>query len=592
MNKNLLKSGIFLPLIFLLLPLAGEPVNSETSLPHYFTAEELLNKDSVGRDFYETEPPTAPVRNIAEFEQMQGVLIRYPWGISYEIIAEMSEDAVVYTLVRDQTQENYVTNQYNNNGVNLNNCEFIHATTNSYWTRDYGPWFVAYGNNQIGIVNFPYNRPRPDDDDVPLAVADFFDIAVFGMNLIHTGGNYMTDAYGISASSDLVLEENPLLSQTQIDSLVQSYLGIDTYHLIPDPNNTYIDHIDCWGKFLAVDKVLIRSVPESHAQYDEIEAVVNYFSEQTTSYGTPYQIYRVYTPDDEPYTNSLILNRKVLLPVTGSSWDDDAVALYQTAMPGYEVLPFTGSWESTDALHCRAKGIADLEMLDIRHYPVNQTIFENESCLLEALIIPYSGNEVISDSLKVYFRVNGSDWNSVPLIHQSSNAYQALIPSQNETDLIEYYLHAVDQAGKSVDHPYMGSYDPHSYTVGSSSPLQIQPDSLYVELPPDSSASNSLILTNTGEVELSYSIQIDSFRMDYLSYTVDILLRRTETVHLEIYDAEDNFIRSFEFENLNPGKNSLPIHLLDIYDNPLPEGIYKYSLRSPSNQITGKIQLK
>jgi len=61
MNRNPLKSGIFLLLIFLLLPLAGEPVNSETSLPHYFTAEELLNKDSVGRDFYETEPPAAPV---------------------------------------------------------------------------------------------------------------------------------------------------------------------------------------------------------------------------------------------------------------------------------------------------------------------------------------------------------------------------------------------------------------------------------------------------------------------------------------------------------------------------------------------------
>jgi len=589
MNNNLFKSGILLLFIFLLLPL---PVNSETSLPHYFTAEELLIRDSIGRDFYETEPPAAPVRNIAEFEPMQGVLIRYPWGISYEIIAEMAEDAVVYTLVSNQTQENYVTNQYNNNGVNLNNCEFIHATTNSYWTRDYGPWFVAYGDEQIGIVNFPYNRPRPDDNDVPLAVADFLDIAVFGMDLIHTGGNYMTDGLGISASSDLVIEENPTLSQTQIDSLVQAHLGIDTYHLIPDPNNTYIDHIDCWGKFLAVDKVLIRSVPESHPQYDEIEEVVDYFSQQTSSYGTPYQIYRIYTPGDQPYTNSLILNRKVLVPVTGSSWDDDALTTYQEAMPGYEVLPFTGSWESTDALHCRTKGIADLEMLHIQHYPVSDTIFEDESCILEALIIPYSGSNLITDSLKVYFRINGSSWNFVPLVYQNSNSYQALIPSQYESDLVEYYLHAADQTGKSADHPYIGIYDPHSYTIGAISPLQIQPDSLYIELPPDSSAANSLILTNTGEVELSYSIQIDSFRVEYSSYTVDILLRRTETVYVEIYDAEDSFIRSFEFENLNPGKNSLAIPLSDIYDNPLPEGIYKYSLRSPSNQITGKIQLK
>ena len=37
--------------------------------------------------------------------------------------------------------------------------------------------------------------------------------------------------------------------------------GIDTYHVIPDPNDTYIDHIDCWGKYLSPTKVIIREVP-------------------------------------------------------------------------------------------------------------------------------------------------------------------------------------------------------------------------------------------------------------------------------------------------------------------------------------------
>ena len=40
-------------------------------------------------------------------------------------------------------------------------------------------------------------------------------------------------------------------------------------------------------------------------------------------------------------------------------------------MPGYEVFGFTGSWESTDALHCRAKGIPDLDLLQIFHHPLN-----------------------------------------------------------------------------------------------------------------------------------------------------------------------------------------------------------------------------
>ena len=34
----------------------------------------------------ETSPPNPPVRNIAEFERMSGVLVRYPLGVSLDII--------------------------------------------------------------------------------------------------------------------------------------------------------------------------------------------------------------------------------------------------------------------------------------------------------------------------------------------------------------------------------------------------------------------------------------------------------------------------------------------------------------------------
>ena len=67
------------------------------------------------------------------------------------------------------------------------------------------------------------------------------------------------------------------MSNNQIHQDMFNYYGIDPYYTIEDPNNTYIDHIDCWGKFLSPQKVLIREVPTSHAQYDEIEEVVDYF---------------------------------------------------------------------------------------------------------------------------------------------------------------------------------------------------------------------------------------------------------------------------------------------------------------------------
>jgi len=320
----------------------------------------------VGKDYVATDPPPGQIWNIAEFEKMEGVLVGYPgsFGIQYDLIAAMSEETMVTTIVETSNQLDYVISQYEAQGVNMDNASFIVTALDSYWTRDYGPWYVRYGDDQIGIIDFIYNRPnRPNDNAVPPQMADYLGIEWFGMDLITAGGNYMTNGYGISSSTDLTWEENPTLSPAEIDEIVLDYLGVTAYHVLPDPNNTYIDHIDCWGKFLDVDKVLIREVPESHPQYDEIEATAAYYAEQPSGWGVPFEVYRVWTPNDEPYTNSLILNNRVFLPIVGGQWDDEAVAAYEAAMPGYEVLTFTGSWESTDALHCRTKGMADLGML-------------------------------------------------------------------------------------------------------------------------------------------------------------------------------------------------------------------------------------
>ena len=69
---------------------------SSIELPIGLTEYEKQRKGeiySMGRD---TDPPPYPVRNIAEFEPMSGVLIRYPFGISVALIEEMSQDITIY----------------------------------------------------------------------------------------------------------------------------------------------------------------------------------------------------------------------------------------------------------------------------------------------------------------------------------------------------------------------------------------------------------------------------------------------------------------------------------------------------------------
>ena len=125
----------------------------------------------------ETDPQASPIRNVAEFDFQQGVLIRYPFGIPMTLIKEMADDIMVTTIVNSVAQQNTVMNMYISNGVNVSNCNFLIAGTNSYWTRDYGPWFESDSSNNIGIIDFPYNRPRPLDDEIPKEVAEMLGIS-------------------------------------------------------------------------------------------------------------------------------------------------------------------------------------------------------------------------------------------------------------------------------------------------------------------------------------------------------------------------------------------------------------------------------
>jgi agmatine deiminase len=433
---------------------------SSIELPIGLTDNEKQRKGEIYSMGRNTDPPPYPVRNIAEFEPMSGVLIRYPFGIPVALIEEMSQDITIYCLV-SSSQENSAYNSMASGGVNMNHVEFVLGSTDSYWTRDYGPWWVVDGDRNISVVDFTYNRPRPNDNDAPLKISNYLNVPYFSADLIHCGGNYMTDGLGISASSELVFEENNLAND-QVFTLMEDYYGIDTYHVVPDPNNTYIDHIDCWGKYLSATKVLIREVPSTHPQYSEIEEAANYFANTTTKWNQPWELYRVWTPSNQPYTNSLILNNKIFVPTTGSSWDDQALAVYSQAMPGYEVLGFSGSWESTDALHCRIKGIPDLQMLQIFHNPINDSIPPEENGYrVDAIVDDLSESGLHAESTKIFWKTDQiNHWNESPLNYTNNseipNQWGGWIPALADSGNIHYYVQSADSSGRFEQSPPAG----------------------------------------------------------------------------------------------------------------------------------------
>ncbi len=446
-------------------------------LTHKLSAwEKELMQSRDTQSFSQTAPPTGDIRNIAEWESMEGVIVAYTgeFGVPLSLIAEMSQDCKVTTIVANSSDESTVNSIYNSNGVNLSNCSYVYQDPDSYWTRDYSPWFIAV-DNQVAIVNFPYNRPRPNDNDVPILMANELGVDLYGMNLTQTGGNYMCDGYGAAVSTDLVWEENTSLTHAQINTKMQDYLGITNYHVTADPLDDYIKHVDCWGKFLDVDKVLITQVPTTDYRYNDYEAVANYFASQNCSWGYPYEVIRVqaadyYDYDINPYTNSLILNDKVFVPQTGSSLDDDAIAVYEAAMPGYQIFGvYSNSWINSDALHCRTHGIADREMLFIKHYPLHGDLAYQANYTIQADIVSYNGSVIATGFPKLHYKQNSGSWETISMTNTTGDTYTADIPALSGNNTVAYYIEAQDINNKHDMHPRIGSSDPHifSYSGGT-----------------------------------------------------------------------------------------------------------------------------
>ena len=337
-----------------------------------------------------------------------------------------------------------------------------------------------YCNDTSIMVNRIEGRPLTtnfrgwdEDDDTNIDFANQLNWDILDIPVFWTGGNFMTDGYGMAFSTELMVNENDM-GETEFVNLIQEYLNIDNYYILDNPNEESIQHIDCMAKLVSPETIIIKQVPESSPEYECMEEFANAFYELNTFYGRPFKIHRIYCPEINgvwwevnpvtAYTNSLILNDKVLVPQYGIiSADENALNVYQEAMPGYEVIGFyndTGNpWYAEDALHCRTMGIFDPNMIHISHKSIRtEEINNNNSIYIEAYVIDYGYPNYNLESVVLNWKYSAEDgpYNQIELELDINNVYTGEFPTLNSNTEIEYFITASNSFENSINHPVAG----------------------------------------------------------------------------------------------------------------------------------------
>lgn len=449
-------------------------------LPIQLTESEKMIQYTPPFSVGNTTPPVSEVRTPAEWEEIDGLCIR--WRSSFaqstlrEIVRHAKEEVTVY-IVTSQSYVNTITNQLQQYGISLDNVEFVYESSNSIWFRDYGQWNVYTDDvDSLLWVDWIYNRPRPDDDVVPETLSDLLDIPLYQTtdapyDLVNTGGNFMVDGFGTAFSSELIIEENDgtgygssTHNEAAIDGILEDFMGIERYIKMPTLPYDGIHHIDMHMKLLDEETLLVGEYPTGVADGPQIESNLSYVLNNFNSvFGTDYKVIRVpmppeggYYPDTwgdyRTYTNSVFVNNTILVPIYEEQWDTTALRIYREALPGYKVVGIDCNEiiTASGAIHCITKAVATDDPLLISHQPLRDRVFAEFDYEIDALI--QHAEDI--DEATLYWTIDtAAGYNAVSMSNSSGNTWSSAIPFQQAGEKVYYYIHAEATNGKEQVRP-------------------------------------------------------------------------------------------------------------------------------------------
>lgn len=360
----------------------------------------------------------------------------------------------------DASATQYWKKFLDSNNIPSATVSYYETPTDSIWIRDYGPWFIIDGAGAMGLVDNIYNRPRPRDDKFPDFLSKQTGYPVYKTGLVHTGGNYYNDGVDDAFSSTLVYTENSALGPSEVQKRMKSFLGIERYTTSSLAPKITIEHMDTFGKLVAPDTWVFSEFPQGSRYRNDSETMVALLKTLKSPYGTPYKIFRMPMSvrsqggeDYKAYINSFISNKVLYFPIYNAATDAQAKAVYQAALPGYEIVGVNAmDTEWGDSVHCRSRNLMSRNTIFIFPRVTNDVIDSQHDIAIEAEIFASPGATL--NAPMIQWNVNGAGQGAIAMTRvANTNKFRGVIPAQASGEHISFYIEATDSAGKRKTAP-------------------------------------------------------------------------------------------------------------------------------------------
>jgi agmatine deiminase len=431
-----------------------------------------------------TAPPALPVRAMAEWEEIDYLVIT--WTSYTSTLRQIVRYAVDETNVLIVcTDSNAVKNNLTTNGIPVTRVSFLQRPFDSVWMRDYGANTV-YQNavDSVLLVEWIYNRPRPDDDVLPEAIATELGLPLYATtaaptDLVNTGGNFHTDGMGTAFASELIHEENmpgnsygvTAKTPADIDTILHNFMGISRFITMPTLPYDGIHHIDMHWRLLDEETLLVGEYPAGMADGPQIEANLQYvLANHMSVWGTPFRVVRIQMPPDgsglypsqgpawnpgdyRTYTNNVFVNRTLLLPVYEQQYDSTAIRVLQEELPGVRIVGIdcNSIIQASGALHCITREVGSADQLQIAHQRLRNTTDTQNPYPASAIVRHRSG---ISQATLYWTTDTLAGFQAIPMsVGGMLDTYTASIPAQPAGTRVYYYITATATNGKTQVRP-------------------------------------------------------------------------------------------------------------------------------------------